>query len=194
MANSVKIQTQSGSVSINITEKHNFQNEMLNPQMSIDFSVSAFGLPAAPLTPAEEVLSELATPKVPRRSAITLAHSAPEVLLRFIAAVKALKNRNRSGSNISIYDEFVAVHLGIVSLARSESQLSNILNTDGLSGFASGSSSGTDGAHGGPAFLPWHRQFLLEFERALQSVDPTVTVPIGIGLIIRVLDCCCQKA
>jgi len=37
------------------------------------------------------------------------------------------------------------------------------------------------GAHGGPAFLAWHRQFLLRFEDALRSVNngqyPNVTVP-----------------
>jgi tyrosinase len=29
----------------------------------------------------------------------------------------------------------------------------------------------------GPAFLPWHRQFLLLFEEQLRSVDPTVSLP-----------------
>ncbi|GAA4789125.1 tyrosinase family protein [Streptomyces sanyensis] len=31
--------------------------------------------------------------------------------------------------------------------------------------------------HRSPSFLPWHRRFLLEFERALQSVDPSVALP-----------------
>lgn len=26
-------------------------------------------------------------------------------------------------------------------------------------------------------FLPWHRQFLLEFESAMQTIDPSVTLP-----------------
>ena len=33
------------------------------------------------------------------------------------------------------------------------------------------------GIHGGPAFLPWHRDFLLKFEQALQVIDSTVTLP-----------------
>lgn len=32
-------------------------------------------------------------------------------------------------------------------------------------------------AHGAPAFLPWHRSFILRLERALQAVDPSVTLP-----------------
>lgn len=32
-------------------------------------------------------------------------------------------------------------------------------------------------AHRGPAFLPWHRYYCREFERALQEKDPTVTLP-----------------
>ncbi|WP_197370129.1 tyrosinase family protein, partial [Streptomyces clavuligerus] len=32
-------------------------------------------------------------------------------------------------------------------------------------------------AHMTPSFFPWHRLYLLEFERALQRIDPSVTVP-----------------
>ncbi|MEU6532574.1 tyrosinase family protein [Streptomyces sp. NPDC046928] len=31
--------------------------------------------------------------------------------------------------------------------------------------------------HRSPSFLPWHRRFLLEFERALQEVDASVALP-----------------
>ncbi|MFC5412207.1 tyrosinase family protein [Larkinella bovis] len=31
--------------------------------------------------------------------------------------------------------------------------------------------------HGRPAFLPWHRAFVLDIERRLQGIDPSVTVP-----------------
>lgn len=33
------------------------------------------------------------------------------------------------------------------------------------------------GIHKSPLFLPWHRAFLLDFERRLQAIDPRVAVP-----------------
>jgi tyrosinase len=32
-------------------------------------------------------------------------------------------------------------------------------------------------AHRGPQFLPWHRAFLLDLERELQAIDPSVSLP-----------------
>jgi tyrosinase len=34
-----------------------------------------------------------------------------------------------------------------------------------------------NGAHRGPAFLPWHREFLLQLETELRSIDASVSIP-----------------
>ncbi|MEU8467927.1 tyrosinase family protein [Streptomyces sp. NPDC029006] len=68
---------------------------------------------------------------------------------RFVDALLELKRRGE-------YDEFVRMHI-------------DFYTTDGDTGLRS--------AHMAPSFLPWHRRFLLELERALRRVDSSVTVP-----------------
>ncbi|OII60396.1 tyrosinase [Streptomyces sp. CC53] len=68
---------------------------------------------------------------------------------RFVAAVLELKRAGR-------YDRFVRTHI-------------DYYKADGASGLRA--------AHMAPSFLPWHRQYLWEFERELREVDPAVTVP-----------------
>jgi tyrosinase len=81
----------------------------------------------------------------------------------FVNAVLTLKNTFTSGSEISVYDQFVATHLGAMGLM------------EGMGG--KGPAAGFDAAHGYDGFLPWHREFLGDFETALQSVDPNTTIP-----------------
>ncbi|QEU97629.1 tyrosinase family protein [Streptomyces kanamyceticus] len=68
---------------------------------------------------------------------------------RFVDAVLKLKRSGR-------YDEFVRTHIDY---------------------YVSDGERTLRVAHMTPSFFPWHRRFLLEFERALQRVDAGVTVP-----------------
>ncbi|MFF1295639.1 MULTISPECIES: tyrosinase family protein [unclassified Streptomyces] len=68
---------------------------------------------------------------------------------RFVKAMLEVKRRGE-------YDEFVRMHI-------------EFYVSDGEGGLRT--------AHMTPSFLPWHRRFLLDLERALRRVDPSVTVP-----------------
>ncbi|MEU9787439.1 tyrosinase family protein [Streptomyces phaeochromogenes] len=68
---------------------------------------------------------------------------------RLVAALIELKRTGR-------YDGFVTTHNAFI-----------LGDTD----------NGERVGHRSPSFLPWHRRFLLEFERALQSVDASVALP-----------------
>jgi hypothetical protein len=81
----------------------------------------------------------------------------------FLAALLAIKNTIANPADpldqqISIYDQFVGIHLAVQTVR-----------------LAGGPP--VDHAHQGPAFGPWHREFVLRFELALQSVDATVMLP-----------------
>ena len=80
---------------------------------------------------------------------------------RYCKAVVTLKHTFPGGSSVSIYDQFVAIHVCVWGLR---------FSTTGLAAF-------TDGAHDGPGFLPWHREYLRRYEAALTAVDPTVNLP-----------------
>ncbi|MER8005516.1 tyrosinase family protein [Streptomyces sp. NPDC094149] len=68
---------------------------------------------------------------------------------RFVNAMLEVKRRGE-------YDEFVRTHI-------------EYYTSDGEKGLRA--------AHMTPSFLPWHRRFLLELEKALRRVDSSVSVP-----------------
>ena len=81
---------------------------------------------------------------------------------RYCNAVVTIKHTLPGGSSVSIYDQFVAIHVCVWGLRFSTGP---------------GPADGTDGAHGGPGFLPWHREYLRRYEEALAAVDATVSLP-----------------
>lgn len=93
-----------------------------------------------------------------RRSTVDLSPSAID---RFVAAVASLKEPDPD-TGISPYDRFVAVHGAVMRIEVR---------------FRSGRIHSTNVAHWNIGFLPWHRQYLLAFEQALQTIDPGVDLP-----------------
>ncbi|MEP7108022.1 MAG: tyrosinase family protein [Ferruginibacter sp.] len=82
----------------------------------------------------------------------------------FLRAVLTLKNTIANpaapvAQRISIYDQFAAVHLYATSV--------NVP--------AGGAP--INMGHQNSGFCPWHRYYILQFEQALQAVDPTVSLP-----------------
>ncbi|MDX6665969.1 MAG: tyrosinase [Solirubrobacteraceae bacterium] len=107
------------------------------------------------------VLTVLATAMLPAPAdaALVVRKDAKDLSAQetsaFVAAVLKLKHTRAPGrkDGISIYDAFVEVH----ALAFEQSR---------------------DPAHGGAAFLPWHRAFLHAFEQQLQKVSGNDTIAL----------------
>lgn len=123
---------------------------------------SAYYTPPPPDTPVPAPVypqPDAAAPLQVRKSVVALTPPEKSALVN---ALRALKATVPNGSEISLYDQFVLRHVLTMGFRRSL----------GATGPAQGNP-----AHSYPAFLPWHRQFLREFEQALQTVDPNVTLP-----------------
>jgi len=77
----------------------------------------------------------------------------------FLEAIIKLKARKATNANISVYDQFVALHGAVMGVTHA------------------GSRDPINFAHGNIGFLPWHRQYLRLFELALQKEVPNVSLP-----------------
>ena len=96
-----------------------------------------------------------------RRNAKELSAAERETLVNAILAVK--KKPSPWVPGLSVYDTFVLWHRDAFGC-------------------------GVMAAHMGPAFLPWHRQFVLLFEQQLQAIEPSVTVPYWDWTVDRTAD------
>ena len=118
--------------------------------------------PPAPSAPGPALVFPQ-TPQIsdlPQRKSVT--ELTPSEKTAFVTAVNTLQSTYPNNSQLSAYEQFVVQHILTMGFRQSL----------GATGPARGNP-----AHSYPAFLPWHRQFLLDFEQALQAVDPNVTIP-----------------
>ncbi len=89
---------------------------------------------------------------------------------KFVSAVLKLKKTKSlihpDDSNFSRYDDYVEMHMHAMMV---ESTTNPLEDPEWYPGWA----------HNGPAFFPWHREYLIRFEKDLQSVskDDSVFIP-----------------
>jgi tyrosinase len=88
-----------------------------------------------------------------RKNATSLSEQEKEA---FVEGLLALKKEGR-------YDEYVHWHHAVMkpSVWPFEPRDANYRN----------------GAHRGPSFLPWHREFLLQVEKDLRTIDSSISIP-----------------
>ncbi|MGD0864125.1 MAG: tyrosinase family protein [Rhizomicrobium sp.] len=90
-----------------------------------------------------------------RKDASTLTSDERQI---FLSALRAMYLR--PSADARSYEGFVRTHR-VAAIGKEQNGADRYL----------------DQAHGGPAFLAWHRAYLLEFERELQKIDPRVALP-----------------
>lgn len=95
-----------------------------------------------------------------RKSATTLIDDERDSFLAAVMRMKAtIANPGASQTQqISIFDQFEAIHIGCLSVSIPSGGTVNM-------------------GHQGPAFLPWHREFLLRFENELVRHGSTIGLP-----------------
>ena len=94
----------------------------------------------------------------------------------FIDALLALKHERTGNDNLSTYDRYVVMHSR--SMAQyswfdddlGSTMLERFLQTRPLDDPNVRFLTGRTAAHRGPAFLPWHREYLKRFEAELQRI------------------------
>ena len=96
-----------------------------------------------------------------RKSVTTLESEERDSLISAVMSMKATianPQEPEEKLQISVYDQFEAIHLGCLDVKVPEGSNVNM-------------------GHKGPAFLPWHREFLLWFENALVKHGSTIGLP-----------------
>jgi tyrosinase len=109
----------------------------------------------------------------------------PDEKDRFVGALLELKHERTGSDNLSTYDRYVVMHSrsmaqyswfdGDLGSTMAERFAQTLRPDNGNALFLTR----RNAAHRGPAFLPWHREFLRQFEADLQRVleDPEFGLP-----------------
>ncbi|MGB7414909.1 MAG: FG-GAP-like repeat-containing protein, partial [Thermosynechococcaceae cyanobacterium] len=97
-----------------------------------------------------------------RKNAAEMTLEEIDAYLNAILTLKGTTVLTNNGIEISLYDQFVAAHVS---------------TSDAVGRRAPDGSTMVNPAHGGSAFMPWHRLLLTEYENALQAVNPDVVLP-----------------
>src|ERR1051325_10020015 len=90
-----------------------------------------------------------------------IKHLTADEKKRYVNAIVALKGQDsviHPGAQ-SRYDDFVETHLRA------------------MWDFSNNATRALSWGHVDSVFFPWHRELLYQFEKLLQAVDPTVTIP-----------------
>lgn len=97
-----------------------------------------------------------------RKNARWLTVSERENFLKAVVTLKAnqIKKNEQGSATMRLYDFYPLEHRLVRERVR---------QSDGTSM--------EDGGHNGPAFLPWHREWLRRFEEDLRKIDSSVTLP-----------------
>lgn len=95
-----------------------------------------------------------------RKSATSLKDDERDSLLAAVLNMKAtiVNPSDPQTQQISLFDQFAAIHIGCLSVTVPSGSTVNM-------------------GHRGPAFLPWHREFLLRFEKALVANGSIIGLP-----------------